>query len=160
MLSHHLNPLPNCGFLGLPREEAGTHHLEPQVYHEGAEVMLSFAQHTEGSHNVMFYLLQQLNLQDHGGRRSKQRSGVATPWALRLTSFPTQSCPSHTHTHTGVLEPIHIPATFEVLTQTASMKEKGTESDGLASIGISHTVWWEVTWPMTRVMDQVVIVGE
>lgn len=52
---------------GYPWEEAGAHHLEPYVHHKGAEVMLSFGQHTEGVHNVMFCMLQQLNSQVYGG---------------------------------------------------------------------------------------------
>ena len=44
--------------------------------------MLSFGQHTEGAHDVTFSMLQQQNTQGYGERRSKQISGVATPWAL------------------------------------------------------------------------------
>lgn len=78
MLNHHLNqhPLPTCGFLGLP-EGGSWYSPSAATYHEETEVMLSFAQHTEGSHNVMFYLLQQLNLPAQGReeKQSKVRGG-------------------------------------------------------------------------------------
>ena len=69
-----------------PREEAQAHRLEPHVHHEGAEVMLSFGQHTEGMHNIMFCVLQQLDPQVCGGKGSKQRSWLPhMPWAPGLT---------------------------------------------------------------------------
>lgn len=52
-------------FLEHPVDREAEHHfhLKTHVHHEGAEVMLSFGQRTEGMHNVMFCVFHHLDTQ-------------------------------------------------------------------------------------------------
>ena len=77
--------------------------------------MLSFGQHTEGTHNVTICVLQLLDTQVcRGGTESKsQGCHGLDPMIGSLTTLSAQ--PSH-HTLTGVLDRLHIPAVLEVST--------------------------------------------
>lgn len=79
-----------------PRERTNTHCLEPH-HQEGAEVMLSLGQHTEGTHNVTICVLQLLDTQVCSGG-GKQKSGLprAGPYDWLLTTFPP-SLPTTAH---------------------------------------------------------------
>ena len=134
------------------REEAGSHRLETHVQDEGAEVMLSFGQHTEGAHNVTFCMFQQLKAQVCGGRTAKVRVATARdlwPAPSRPLWLPNLPHP----TRTGVLEVLHIPVIFEVVEQAASREKTKTKTEtktktktgcvGLARVDVA------MSWPVS-----------
>ena len=108
------HPLP-CLWLPVPlptKGGAGAHHLEKYVHYEGAEVMLSLGQCTEGTHNVIFCVFQQLGMQVCGGGEERECQGSHDMDTMigPLTALLAQ--PSN-HILTGDLYLLHIPAVPE-----------------------------------------------